>query len=285
MNFCPKFTLLIISKYIPLKKLLILLLAFSAYLSLYSQQIPEKQNSKNSKREDKRQKINDLIRQDEEGVLVYSKQSAFGFQLRTNGYGLFYEKGVMKTQRNASIYSLEFNEIKHPKEDKLPNGTGGFSFGNPYIYGKINNFYSLQLGVGQHRILGQKGNKNGIAVSMIYKGGLSIGLLRPYYVNVEDNGESKSVKYDSADSTIFLTGFILGGGGLGKGWGEMKFKPGAFAKTALRFDFGRFNETVTAVEIGLSAEFYSSKIPLMVYQKQKQFYYQGHIAVLFGRRK
>ena len=64
-------------------------------------------------RKQKRQKINDLIRQDEEGVLVYSKQTVYGFHLRTNGYGLFFEKGKMKTQRNASIYSIEFNEIKH----------------------------------------------------------------------------------------------------------------------------------------------------------------------------
>ena len=268
-----------------MKKLLIITTLIASSQFSFSQEIEEVKNINLNRRELKKQKINDLIRQDEEGVLVYSKQSVFGFQLRTNGYGIFYEKGIMKTQRNASIYSIEFNEIKHPKEDKLPNGTGGFSFGNPYIYGKINNFYSLQLGVGQHRIMGQKGNKNGITVSLIYKGGLSLGLLRPYYVDVDNSGDTKTIKYDSADSTLFLTGFIIGGGGLGKGWGEMKFKPGVFAKSALRFDFGRFNETVSAIEIGLSAEFYSSKIPLIVYQKQKQFYYQGHIAILFGRRK
>ncbi len=268
-----------------MKKLLIIAAVFAVSLPSFSQDTDEKTNKKNSKREEKKQKISDLIRQDEEGVLVYSKQTVFGFQFRTNGYGLFFEKGKMKSQRNASIYSVEFNEIKHPKEDKLPNGTGGFTFGNPYIYGKINNFYSLQFGFGQHRILGQKGNKNGISVSVIYKGGLSLGLLRPYYIEVEDNNEARSIKFTPQDSVLFLTGFIIGGGGIGKGWGEMKFKPGVFAKSALRFDFGRFNETVSAIEVGLSAEFYSSKIPLMVFQKQKQFYYQGHIAVLFGRRK
>ena len=268
-----------------MKKLFIIAFLVSLGSSLLAQDNPEKQNKKEARKLQKQKKVNDLVRQDEEGVLVYSKQSIFGFQLRTNGYGLFYEKGKMKSQRNTMIYGIELNEIKHSKEDKLPNGTGGFSFGNPYVYGKINNFYSLQPGFGSQRILGQKGNKNGVAVSVVYKGGLSIGLLRPYYIEVEENGGSKTIKYSPETDSLFKFGFILGGGGLGKGWGEMKLKPGVFAKTGLRFDFGRFNEVVSAIEVGISAEFYSAKIPIMLYQKEKQFFYQGHIAVMFGHRK
>ncbi|MEI9807727.1 MAG: hypothetical protein WDO16_07545 [Bacteroidota bacterium] len=54
---------------------------------------------------------------------------------------------------------------------------------------------------------------------------------------------------------------ITGGGGFGKGWSEIKIKPGAFAKAAMRFDYGRFNESVSGLEIGMSAEFYASEIP------------------------
>lgn len=266
-----------------MKKLVILVVLFAASISIFSQD--DKQTRKEARKEAKKKKINDLIRQDEEGVLVYSKQSIFGVQLRTNGYGIFYEKGKMKSQRNTMLYSLEFNEIKHPKEDKLPNGTGGFSFGNPFVYGKINNFYQLQLGFGMQRILGQKGNKNGVAVSAVYKGGLSLGLLRPYYIDVDVNGESRVIKYSPENDSLFKYGFINGGGGLGKGWNEIKIKPGAFVKTGLRFDFGRFNEVVSGIEVGVSAEFYSSKIPIMLLQKEKQFYYQGHIAIMFGHRR
>ncbi len=128
------------------------------------------------------------------------------------------------------VYGIEFNEIKNPKEDKLPNGTGGFSFGNPYVYGKINNFYSLQLGFGGHRFLGQKGNKNGVAVSVVYKGGLSLGLLRPYYIQVEDNGANKTIKYSPETDSLFKFGFIIGSGGFGMGWGEMKVKTRGICK-------------------------------------------------------
>ena len=268
-----------------MKKLFILVCFIASSASLLAQESEDKKAKKDTRKEQRKQKINDLIRQDEEGVLVYSKQSTFGIQLRTNGYGVFFEKGKMKSQRNTSIYSIELNEIKNSKEDKLPNGTGGFSFGNPYIYGKINNFYQLQLGFGQQRILGQKGNKNGVAVSWVYKGGFSAGLLRPYYIDVEDNGTNVTVRHTPETDSLFKYGLINGGGGLGKGWGELRFRPGVFVKTGLRYDFGRFNDVVSGIEVGVSAEVYSTKIPIMLFTKDKRFFYQGHIALMFGHRK
>lgn len=266
-----------------MKKLIILFTAIVIYLSALAQDSTDKKDRKDIRREQRRQKVNDLIRQDEEGILVYSKQSVFGVQLRTNGYGFFYELGKMKSQRNTNLYRIDFTETKHPKEDKLPNG--GISFGNPYIYGKINNFYQFHLGFGQQHIVGQKGNKNGVAVSAVYSGGLLIGLLRPYYIEVDDNGTSKIIKFTPQDSALFVDGPIIAGGGLGKGWGEMKFKPGAFAKAALRFDYGRFNEVVSGIEAGVSVELYSSKIPIMLFQKERQFFFQGYVGIMFGHRK
>jgi hypothetical protein len=239
--------------------------------------------SKKERKEARRQKVNELMRQAEEGVLIYSKQSIFGVKLRTNGYGFFYELGKMKTNRKTNIYRIDFAETKNHKEEKL---LGSSFFGNSFIYGKINYFYPVTLGVGQQYILGQKGNKNGVAVSAVYNGGLSLGLLRPYYVNADDplSGESKTIKYED-DKDTFLGPTITGGAGFGKGWGEIKVKPGAFARLAMRFDYGRFNESVSALEIGLSAEYYFSKIPIMVFQKDKNLFMQAYVSILFGRRK
>ncbi|HYH14661.1 MAG TPA: hypothetical protein VD794_05565, partial [Flavisolibacter sp.] len=69
------------------------------------------QSKKEDRRNEKRQRINAMIKQEEEGVLSYRKQSAFGLQLRTNGYGLFYELGRAKTPRFTNLYMLELTEI------------------------------------------------------------------------------------------------------------------------------------------------------------------------------
>lgn len=266
------------------KNLILILIIATFALPLVAQDFPaSRKDKKETKKEERRDRINAMIRQEEEGILIYSKQSIFGLFMRTNGYGFMYEKGKMKSLLNTTTYGLEISEIKHPKEDKFPNAV--MAFGNPYIYGKINNFYQAKLGLGQQRILGQKGNKNGIAVTTNYSGGLSLGLLRPYYIEVEDQfGKVKLINYEQ-DSTLFLNGFIRGGGGLEKGWNEIKVKPGAYAKGSLRFDFGRFNEVVSAIEVGLSIEAYTSEIPIMAKNKEQQIFFQGHLALLFGRRK
>lgn len=266
-----------------MKKLSLIVIVGLFAISSFAQ---NNRREKNEKKEAKRQKINELVRQAEEGVLVYDKQNIFGIQLRTNGYGAFYEMGRMKTNRKTNIYRIDFQEIKHAKEEKLLSGN--FIFGNPYIFGKINYFYPVTLGFGQQVILGQKGNKNGVAVSVIYNGGLSVGLLRPYYVSVDDQaaGMNRTIKYSQADSALFLsTSAITAGGGFGKGWSEIKVKPGIFAKAAMRFDYGRFNESVNGLEIGASIDAYASKIPIMFGQKDDRLFYQVYLAVLFGKRK
>ncbi|MDB5196429.1 MAG: hypothetical protein JWP88_800 [Flaviaesturariibacter sp.] len=246
--------------------------------------------SKSDKKIEKRKKEAAMIRQEEEGVLSYHKQNTFGIQLRTNGYGVFFEKGIMKTPRFTNLYMIELTEIKHPKERKNNDGQGAFS--NSYVYGKEFNFYQLKLGFGQQYIFGQKGNKNGIAVMGIYEGGLSLGLLRPYYLDIDD-GSRRSIKYNSPDSLKFLdlvTGSnIVGSSGLSKGWNELKVKPGAFIKAALRFDFNKYNEKVQAVQIGLSLEAYPQKVNILVsgpdFPKPKNLFIEGHLAFVFGGRK
>jgi hypothetical protein len=161
-------------------------------------------------------------------------------------------------------------------------------FGNPFVYGKQNNFYQLKLGVGQQRMIGGKGNKNGVAVYGIFAGGLSIGLLKPYYVDVQDppnSGETRQIKYSQADSALFMSQEILGASGFTKGWGEMKFAPGVHAKTGLRFDWGRFNNAISAIEVGANVEFYAKKVEQMVGVEPNQFFLNGYLAVVFGNRK
>ena len=238
---------------------------------------------KEDKKTEKRQRINAIIKQEEEGNLSFRKQSAFGVELRTNGYGIFYELGKRKSARYTNLYTIELTEIKHRKEEKIG---GDQFFSNSFVFGKIYNFYQGKLGFGQQYILGQKGNKNGVAVTASLQGGLDLGLLKPYYVDVQDSaGTNRSVSYATDPVGYMSSQGIYGGSGFTKGFNEIKVKPGIFVKSALRFDFGRYNESLEAMEIGLSAEAFSEKIPILIYNSPKQFFIQMHIAIVFGGRK
>ena len=94
-----------------MKKLFIIAFFFSLGSSLVAQELPKKQTKKQTKKQEKQKKATEMTRQEEEGILVYSSQSIWGVQLRTNGYGAFYERGKKKTPRNGTVYGIEFNDL------------------------------------------------------------------------------------------------------------------------------------------------------------------------------
>jgi len=245
--------------------------------------------TKEDKKREKKEKINRILKLEEEGEPAFSKHSIFGFKLNTDGWGASYELGRIKSPYRATIYQLEFNEKKHAKEEKQSSqkDVGGFILlGNPFVYGKQNIFYQLKLGIGQQHMIGGKGNKNGVGVYGFYAGGFSAGLLRPYYIQVDDGtGVPREIKYTKQDSAMFLGQSIVGGTGLAKGWGELQFVPGIHGKTGIRFDWGRFNNTITAVELGFNFEYYTQKIVQMVNVPGKNFFTNAYISILFGSRK
>lgn len=280
-----------------MKKIYFLILFSAVTVISFGQETTEKKNTVSEhdrKKQERKDNINKLIKEEEEGALIYSKQSAFGFKMNTDGWGVFYEHGKYKTIKKTNIWWMEFGERRSPKEEKISTGQdvgGGFILvGNPYVYGKQNNFYYLKLGIGQQLLIGGKGNKNGVAVSAVYGGGLSLGYLKPYYLNVrDDDGNNVDVKYVGGDSTTksnFLDPTRINGAtGFTKGFGEGKIVPGAFARLGMRFDYGRYNEFLSAFEVGVNAEYYSKVMPILINNPEKQFFINGYIAIEFGSRK
>jgi hypothetical protein len=265
-----------------MKKLLFILAALSFSTGLFAQ---EKENPKKAKKEEKRKRIDALIKQEEEGVIAYKKQTAYGVKLTSDGYAGFFEIGRAKSIKKSMLFQFELGERKHQKEEKL---TSLANFSAPFIYGKLNFFYPVKLGVQQQILLGNKSNKNGVSVSGNLGGGLAIGFLRPYEVEVDKNGTRTFVRYDSPDSLLFIGSYndiSASGPNFGTGWNHLKVTPGVYVKPAVRFDYGKLNELVSAIEVGVTAEFYSKKIPQMLYNKEKQFFFSAYFALMFGKRK
>jgi hypothetical protein len=256
-----------------MRRLLLLVVSFIVTISCFAQ-------TKKERREENRRRINALIRQEEEGVIAYERSTAIGGKLINDGYGLFFEIGRAKSVKKGTLYQIEISERKHPKEEKQSNL---FNYSTPFIFGKQNFFYPVKLGIQQQMLYGNKSNKNGVSITYNYGGGISMGLIRPYYVQLGTTGEF--VKYET-DSTAFLDpGVISAGPGFSKGWSDLTVAPGLYLKTALRFDYGSYNETISALEIGISGEYYTKSIPLVVHRDPKKFFFTGYVAIMFGRRR
>ena len=258
-----------------MRKLIFFLLILSFSVSGFAQ------SKKKQRQEEKREHINSLIKQEEEGVIAYKKSFLFGVKLITDGYGAFFELGRASSIKKSLLYQLEISERKDKKEEKVSY----YANTVPYIYGKINFFYPVKLGVQQQVLLGNKSNKNGVSVTANYGGGISAGLLRPYYVQVQQGNQINYIKYNSSDSAAFLTSKIYGGPSFGKGWSDMTVVPGLYAKAAVRFDYGSYNEVISAIEVGVTGDYYTKKVPLLAYNPEKQFFFSGYVSILFGKRK
>ncbi len=260
-----------------MKKLNTLLLLLLASLALHAQ---SDRSSKKADKEQKKLRKISLFREIEEGENLYNREFSGGARLNTDGWTGFLEMGFRKTATTVNFFQFEFSEKKDPKQDRSSTFVpiaGYYISTSPYVYGKMNNFYQAKLGIGQKRLIGGKGNKNGVEVNAIYYGGLSAGLMKPYYIELmNDAGDPDSrklVKYSPEIHDDFLNKkLIYGSGGFSKGWGETKFNPGLHAKLGFRFDWAKFNDVISALEVGVNAEYYTKKVQIMVEQDGKSFF-------------
>ncbi len=270
-----------------MKILFLTILASTLVLQLFAQNtdsvnMVSKRNRQNSKRE----RMNNLLRMEEEGDLIFNKHNIFGVRLATDGYGINFEKGKFKSPTKTLLFQFELNEKKDPKEHHISATSDGINFSSVVPY-KLNNLYELKMAIGEERLLGGKGNKNGVSVSYLYSGGVTIGLLKPYFLDVQNQitGSTTRKTYAQMATDTTQGDVITGASGFTVGWGNLSIKPAVNARQAMRFDYGRLNQTVAAVEVGITEEYYFSKIPLVYLVTQHQFFFNAYVAILFGSRK
>ena len=270
-----------------MKKLLLVFTVSTLALTLFAQNadstnMVSRRNRQNSKRD----RMNNLLRMEEEGDLIFNKHNIFGIRLATDGYGINFEKGKFRTPSRTFIYSFELNDKHDPKEHHISATSNGINVSTVVPF-KINNLYEFKIAVGQQHLIGGKGNKNVVAVTALYQGGLTLGLLKPYYLDVSNRvtGQTTRKTFEQLATDTLADDQITGASGFTVGWGNLKYKPAVNAKQALRFDYGRLNQTVTAIEVGLTEEFYFNKIPLAYLIPQKQFFFNAYVQIMFGSRK
>ncbi|MCB9282462.1 MAG: hypothetical protein H6563_00190 [Lewinellaceae bacterium] len=210
---------------------------------------------------------------DNKGVL-YNREVAFSLRPHTNGFALGTEFGRLRTYYLTRTFHIEVGELKHHKEHRTnldrSSATGRIS--RAFVYGKQNNFYVLRAGIGEKRYFSEKAKYKGVAVGISYKGGPSLGILKPYYLELLSTENSTSpfystipTKYSAAVHDDFLDPWnIFGSSSWTRGFNEIKLVPGLHAQFAVHFDWGAFDEYLKAAEAGIMLDLYFRKVPIMV---------------------
>lgn len=216
---------------------------------------------------------------------------SFGIRANTNGWSIFTDYGKAKvgdTRKADMFYNVlylqtEFTEKKDPKEQKVKAQTLSDKASSSYIYGKINNFYALKLGLGYRKMLAGKPDPGCVSIHWANTAGFALGMVKPYYIKVA--GGADEIKYSDINQSDFLNqAIITGSGGFSKGLSEIVFVPGGHIKSAIHFDFSTNRKNVVAVEAGVNAEFYSQPVALMANDKTVSSFLDFFVAFQFGKR-
>ncbi len=224
--------------------------------------------------------------------VIYNKETSANFTLHTNGFALGINFGKLSKYYLTKYYQIDIGLLKHPKESRQsfrPNLYSGLV--RPYIYGKQNHFLLIRGAMGNKRYLSEKARHRGLAVGVVYQGGITLGLLKPYYLDLRYRsdvgaGPLKSEKYSDENSDIFLDRFsIEGSSGFFKGFDEISIVPGINLKGGVHFAWGAYDQYVKAIEAGIMIDIFSKKVPIMIIEENKPYFINMYITLQLGKRK
>ncbi len=227
--------------------------------------------------------------------ITYDSELTGNIKLMTNGWSIGGHYGLLKKWNSTTLYTVEFGELKHFKESRQRADYSVSAFGrsaSSFTYGKQNSFFTLRAGLGQKRYFSEKARRKGVAVGMFYNFGPSLGIIKPYYLEVTrlEQGTNRvninDVRYSENTAQEFLNkNRIYGSSSIAMGLNEINLAVGAHAKLALHLDWGAFEEHVKALEVGIAADFYFQKIPIMVSDDNRPYFINLYAALQLGKRK
>ena len=211
---------------------------------------------------------------------------SFGLTTNTNS-GLLGGVAVRKEilinnnalRRQFHYFNFEIVSVNHYRESTSNVGGNG----SGYVYGKQNYLFAIRPQYGREINLFRKSSEGGVNVNGIIAGGPTIGLLKPYYVQVfYGRGTVRDEIFDSKKHT---PNNIAGSGGFFEGLGEATVVPGINLKAALNFELDAFRQSNISLEIGFLAEAYTQKVNIMALSENRNLFTSGYITVFFGGKK
>jgi hypothetical protein len=219
----------------------------------------------------------------------YRYSIALSGRLNTDGWtgGLIYGHKRDLVSRTINLWSLSLSEVKHEKETHQQGTNAGFpefGSGTSYIYGKINNLYLLQLMFEKDKQLLPALIEGNVAIGLRYGAGISLAMLKPYYLNLIQPDYSTS----PATATIIETRFtdpnkeqflapqvIYGHGDWSKGLGEIDYVPGVIGEIAVTIAPKPNKTLAQIITLGINASVFSE--PLIMIAENSPFVWRARL--------
>ena len=131
-----------------------------------------------------------------------------------------------------------------------------------------------------------------MAAGVSYELGPSIGLLIPYYLElnrIEDGGTQDYIsteRYSDENADVFLDNSkIIGPASFFRGFGNISAIPGVHARIGAHFSVGAFDKYVKAFEMGIMIDAFVKPVPIMVIENNSPAFINGYISFQIGKRQ
>lgn len=225
---------------------------------------------------------------------IYKREWSLGAKFHTNAYSFFFEHVWIKDIKRRKLVQAHFFIYFDWRERRTATPYLSHPLSHKYYYGKQNNFYALQLSYGWRTVIANKAKQSGVKLSLSYLGGITLGVLKPYYLRIIDRRENDRIivtdeRYDAERPQRFLdsnpaTSRIFGAGSFWKGFDKLSFTPGIHAKVGLNFDFARKSKLITALEVGGQIDVFYKKINTYISDKNKPYILNLYLSFQIGKR-
>jgi len=204
--------------------------------------------------------------------VVYNKEFTVNFTAQTNGFALGVDFGRLNTYYKTRYYHFSIGELKHSREVRsdIQATIPSTIVSRSYVFGKQNNLYAVRAGLGNKRYLTEKAKDRGVSVGLNYEFGPTLGLLKPYYLEVYElesitSQSTRSVRYTEETASQFADPTrIFGASSRITGLGEIRPTFGAHGKFSIHFDWGAFDEFVKALDAGIMVDVFLNKTPILI---------------------
>ena len=223
---------------------------------------------------------------------IYKNEWSIGGRFHTNGMSAFYERVWIKDIYKKNV--LQTNLFYHFDVRQQRQKSNFFVDGTQkrYVYAKQNTFFSINVLFGQRKMLAGKADKSGVSVSMVYMGGVSLGFLKPYYLEFLDQSsdgfETFVEPYTGENDSIFLdntrSSRIVGRAGPRHGFDDVVLMPGLHGKFGFNFDFGKSETLITALEVGTQLDIFYRNVDILVTDRSRPFLLNFYISFQIGNR-
>lgn len=114
-----------------------------------------------------------------------------------------------------------------------------------------------------------------------------MGGVKPIYLEISQvpiGAPYKDTKVERYDPAKHSFDDIFGGTSFTKGFSEMQFYPGIYAKFALNFDYKVSTKKIGTVETGIVADYYFRKVPIMAKAENFSYFISFYLSINFGKK-